>query len=61
MLPWFRLASKCGAKINYIPLDSSFHVTLDNVKRSITPRNKLIAIAETTNVVGDVRPIKEIC
>ena len=61
VLPWFRLASKCGAKINYIPLDSSFHVTLDNVKRSITPRTKLIAIAEITNVVGDVRPIKEIC
>ena len=61
VLPWFKLANEIGVEINYIPLDSTFHITLENVKRSITPRTKLIALAEVTNVIGDVRPIKEIC
>ena len=61
VLPWFRLAKKTGANINYIPLDANLHVTLDNVKSVVTPRTKVISIAEITNVVGDVRPIKEIC
>ena len=61
VLPWFRLAKKVGAVIKYIPLDANLHVTIDNVKSVVTPRTKVISIAEITNVVGDVRPIKEIC
>lgn len=60
VLPWFRLANKHGLKINYIPLDSNLHVTVENLKTVVTPKTKVIAIAEITNVVGDVRPIKEI-
>lgn len=60
VLPWFRLANKHNLKINYIPLDSNLHVTLENLKTVVTPKTKVIAIAEITNVVGDVRPIKEI-
>lgn len=60
VLPWFRLANKHNLKINYIPLDSNLHVTVENLKTVVTPKTKVIAIAEITNVVGDVRPIKEI-
>lgn len=61
VLPWFKLANDIGVIIKYIPLDSTFHVTLESVQRSITPKTKVIAIAEVTNVIGDVRPIKDIC
>lgn len=60
VLPWFRLAKDFGAVVNYIPLDDSLHVTLDNLKKVITPNTKVISLAHITNVVGDVRPIKEI-
>ena len=60
VLPWFRLAQKRGAIIKYVQLDETFHVTLEAVKRSITPKTKVIALAEITNVVGDIRPLKEI-
>ena len=59
ILPWFELADELNIKINYIPLEN-LEVTLDNVKRSITPNTKVISIAHITNVVGDIRPIKEI-
>lgn len=61
VLPWFRLANKLGAVIKYVPLDASLHVTLENIKSIVTPRSKVISLAGITNVVGDVRPIKEIC
>lgn len=60
VLPWFRLSKLIGCKVNFIPLDEDYHVTLDNVKKSITLNTKVISIAGVTNVIGDVRPIKEI-
>jgi cysteine desulfurase/selenocysteine lyase len=59
-LPWFVLAKKMGILIKYIDLDSNFEVTLDNVKKVVTNKTKVIALAHITNVVGDERPIKQI-
>ena len=61
ILPWFRLATTRGIKISYIPLDSNYYLTIDNLKKSVTPNTKVISIAGITNVIGDSRPIKEIC
>ncbi len=60
VLPWFNLANKLKCKIKYINLDESHRVTMENVKKAITDKTKVISIAEITNVVGDIRPIKEI-
>ena len=61
VLPWFRLAKTNNIIINYIDLDENLHVTIDNVIKSISDRTKVISIACITNVVGDERPIDEIC
>ena len=61
VLSWFRLAQDYGCVVKFIPLDDHLHVTVDNVRKSITPRTKIIALAQVTNVIGDIRPIKEIC
>ncbi len=60
ILPWYKLAKNKGIDVNFIPLDETFHITLANVKKSITDKTKVISIAEITNVVGDARDIKEI-
>ena len=60
VLPWFSLAKSNGIKINYIPLDDNHYVTMDNLKKVITPNTKVISLAYITNVIGDIRPIKEI-
>ena len=60
ILPWFELKDELKLNINYIPLDENYEVTLENVKKSITPNTKVISLAHITNVVGDIRPIKEI-
>ena len=46
-------------KIKYIELDD-LKVTLDNLKKVVTPKTKVISLAHITNVAGDIRPIKEI-
>ncbi len=61
ILPWFKLAKNKGILVNYIPLDSNYYLTMDNLKKSISPKTKVISIAGVTNVIGDIRPIKEIC
>ena len=61
ILPWFKLSKNKGILVNYIPLDSNYYLIMDNLKKSITPKTKVISIAGITNVIGDIRPIKEIC
>ena len=61
VMPWFRLATKYGVVIKRVKLDGNLHVTLENLKETITPKTKVISLAEITNVVGDIRPMKEIC
>ena len=61
VLPWFRLAKETGCKIRYIDLDSNGYVTMENVVKAVTPQTKVISLAHMTNVLGDKRPIKEIC
>ena len=60
ILPWFELQDKIEIKVKYIPLNKEKKVTLENVISSITPKTKVISLAAITNVIGDIRPIKEI-
>ncbi len=61
VLPWYAVSKNIGCNINYIKLDENYHVTIDNVLKAITPNTKVISLAHITNVIGDLRPIKEIC
>lgn len=60
IIPWFILQKEIGIKVKYIDLNDKHEVTLDNVKRAITDRTKVISLALITNVIGDERPIKDI-
>ena len=60
ILPWYELENEIGIKVNYIPLTKDHTVTIENVKNSITDKTKVISIAHVSNVIGDVRPLKEI-
>lgn len=61
VLPWFRLAKTNGIVMKFCPLDDNHYVTLNNLKKVISSKTKVISLAMITNVIGDLRPIKEIC
>ena len=61
ILPWFVLEKSIGIKVKYIPLNEDNEVTIDNVRKSISNKTKVISLAYVTNVIGDIRPIRDIC
>lgn len=60
IIPWFDLENKIGIKVKYIPLNNDYTFNIDNLINSITDNTKVISISEITNVIGDVRNVKEI-
>ena len=60
VLPWFKLAKTKGIIIKYIDLDSSYHINMDSFYKMITNKTKVISLAYITNVIGDIRNIKDI-
>lgn len=61
ILPWQALANELNLVIKYVDLDDHNYVTVDNIKKVLSPRTKVISLAIITNVIGDLRPIKELC
>lgn len=60
IIPWFILQKEIGIKVKYIELNDNHEITINNVRKAITNKTKVISLAYTTNVIGDERPIKEI-
>lgn len=60
ILPWFVLQKEIGIKVKYIELNDKHEVTIENVKKAITDKTKVISLAMVTNVIGDERDIKKI-
>lgn len=60
VLPWFVLQKESSIKVKNIELDENYELTFENVKKSITPKTRVIAISHISNVVGDVRDVLEI-
>ncbi len=60
-LPWFRVAEKTGARIEFIELDQDGRVGLENFKKAMHKGVKLVAVAQVSNVLGMEAPVKEIC
>lgn len=64
VLPWFRVAELTKAKIRYVSLDEEGRITVENVKKAITNRTKIISLAFVGNVLGymlDVKEIAKVC
>lgn len=60
VLPWFILQKEIGIVVKYISLDDKNEVTIDNLEKMITKKTRVVSLAHITNVIGDVRDVKEI-
>ncbi|GGA42520.1 cysteine desulfurase SufS [Kroppenstedtia guangzhouensis] len=60
LIPWQQVAKVTGARLKYFPLEPDG--TLDPAKAEvmITERTKLVAIAQVSNVLGTIFPLKEL-
>lgn len=60
VMPWMNVANKKKAIIKYIPLDEDNKITVENFKKVLTDKTKIVAINHVSNVIGYTTPIKEI-
>lgn len=58
LLPWYDLAHLTGAVIKFIPLNENGEITLENLKKTISNKTKIVALAQTSNVLGFTIDIK---
>lgn len=60
IIPWQQAAKYTGATLKYLPLQEDGTISLDDVRKTITPNTKIVSIVHVSNVLGSINPIKEI-
>lgn len=58
VLPWFKVSEMTGCKIGYIPLDKDGRLTVENLRKVISSKTKIVAVAHVTNVLGYIADAK---
>jgi len=58
-LPWKKL-ERFGIKVNIANITKEFELDLEDLKKKITKKTKLIAVTQAANTIGTINPIKEI-
>ena len=59
-VPWHFLRQKKGAIIKFAPVSKNGEVEIDEIKKLINSKTKIIAITHISNVTGTIMPIKKI-
>ncbi len=60
IVPWQQLAAEKGAKLRVIPVDDTGQVLLEEYKKLLNDRTKIVAVTQVSNALGTVVPVKEI-
>ncbi len=60
ILPWMKLREEIGIVIKYVPLNGNYELDLDNIKKTVTSKTKVISLAQISNVIGDERDVYSI-
>ncbi|HEX4251162.1 MAG TPA: family 2A encapsulin nanocompartment cargo protein cysteine desulfurase [Pseudonocardia sp.] len=58
IVPWQQLAAEKDAVLRVIPVDDSGQVLLDEYQRLLSDRTKLVAVAQVSNALGTITPIR---
>jgi cysteine desulfurase/selenocysteine lyase len=61
IVPWHFLRERQGAKIVWVGVDDQGNFDLDDFRKALTDRTKLVAITHMSNVLGTVVDVKEVC
>ena len=60
IVPWQMMCSRKGAVIKVLPVDDDGHFRMDLLEGLLTDRTRLLCVAQISNVLGIVNPVKEI-
>ena len=60
VLPWMKACERRKANLKYIPLNNEGRITVENFKKVLSDKTKVVAITLVSNVMGYLTPIREI-
>ena len=60
IVPWQLLRDRLGIKINVIPINQDGDIDLNNFKKLLSKKVKLVSILHVSNALGTIVPIKEL-
>jgi len=60
IVPWQMMCKRKGAHLKVIPFNDKGELLLDEYKKLINSRTKLVAVVHVSNSLGTINPVKEI-
>jgi cysteine desulfurase/selenocysteine lyase len=60
IVPWYMLAERKGLKLTYAPIRDDGSLDMDAFDQLLTPRVKMVAVTQMSNVLGTINPVAEI-
>ena len=60
IIPWQLLCERKNAVLKVLGIDDEGHLKVDDLKSLISPRTKLVAVTQVSNVLGIINPVKEV-
>ena len=59
IVPWQLLCEEKGAILKVIPINENGELVLDEYKKMLGPKTKLVSIVHVSNALGTVNPVKQ--
>jgi cysteine desulfurase / selenocysteine lyase len=60
IVPWQMLCEQNGAVLKVIPINDAGELIMDEYKKLLSSKTKLVAVGHISNALGSINPIKEI-
>ncbi len=60
IVPWQMLCERKNAKLKVIPVDDGGEILIDEYKKLLTEKTKLVSVVHISNALGTQNPVKEI-
>ncbi len=61
LVPWHFMAQKTGAVLKFVELTPEESVDLEQFKKLVSDKTKLVSVVHVSNTLGCINPVKEIC
>ena len=60
IVPWQMMCERKGAILKVLPVDNEGHLRIDLLESLVSDRTRLVCVAQISNVLGIINPVKDI-
>lgn len=60
IVPWQLLCQRTGAVLKIIPINHNGEINIEEYKKLLSPKTRLVSVVHASNTLGTINPVKEI-